>query len=137
MDITALHRQDPMPVTILHLVGELDGKSYQGLIDAAQREYDAGARDLVLDLSRLTYISSAGISALHTVAMLFRGQPATERQEGWASFQAINNDRHNGTQQHVKLLNPTQDVTQVLNLVGFNAIFDTFTDVQQAISSFH
>ena len=136
MDITILHKQKPMPVTLMHLAGELDGKSYHVLIDAAQKEYDAGARDLVLDLSRLTFLSSAGISALHTVAMLFRGQSPSERQEGWASFRAINNDRQQGTQEHVKLLNPTPEVQKVLELVGFNALFDTFSDVQQAMASF-
>ena len=134
MEITALYTYDP--VTVLHLEGKLDGNSYQLLIDEAQRQYDAGVRDLVLDLSRLTFLSSAGISALHTVARLFRGQTPSERQEGWASFHAMEKDRAAGPQAHVKLLNPTPEVKYVLDIVGFGSLFHTFTDVQQAIASF-
>ena len=134
MEITASYTYDP--VTVLHLAGKLDGSSYQELIEAAQRQYDAGVRDLVLDLSRLTFLSSAGISALHTVARLFHGQTPSERQEGWASFRAMESDRAAGPQEHVKLLNPTPEVKNVLDIVGFGSLFHTFTDVQQAIASF-
>ena len=34
----------------------------------------AGARDFLLDLSDLTYISSAGLVALHSVALLAKGE---------------------------------------------------------------
>jgi len=136
LEITISQIQDPHPVTVLHLAGVLDGKTFENLIDEASRQYEAGARDLVLDLSHLTYISSAGLSALHTVALLFRGQKPGDRSNGWASFHIMDNDRSNGPQEHVKLLNPDKDVQKILDLVGFNALFDTFTTIHQAVASF-
>ena len=137
MEITISRIQGSLPVTVLHLRGKLDGNTYEKLIAEAQKQYAGGARDLVLDFSQVTYLSSAGLSALHSVALLFRGQKPSDRQEGWASFRAIENDRANGLQEHVKLLHPTAEVKNVMELVGFNALFDTYTDIHQAVASFH
>ena len=136
MEITISRIEGSVPVTVLHLQGKLDGNTYETLIAEAQKEYDRGARDLLLDLQQVTYMSSAGLSALHTVALVFRGQKSSDRQEGWASFRAMDNDRLNGTQAHVKLLNPSTEVKKVLELVGFNALFDTYTEIHQAVASF-
>ena len=137
MEITVSHIQGSVPVTILHLQGKLDGNNYESLIVEAQKQYDEGARDLLLDLSQVSYMSSSGLAALHTVALMFRGQKPSDRQEGWASFRSIDNDRLNGPQTHVKLVRPSADVKKVLDLVGFNALFETYTDVHQAVASFH
>jgi anti-anti-sigma factor len=74
MNITISKNEKPFPVTILHLDGILDGANYESLIDETQKVYAAGARDLILDLSKLTFISSAGLGALHRVALLFQGK---------------------------------------------------------------
>ena len=137
MEITFSHIQGTVPVTIMHLQGKLDGNTYESFITEAQKQYDGGVRDLVLDFNQVTYLSSAGLSALHTVALLFRGQKLSERQEGWASFHAMENDRMNGPQSHIKLLRPNADVKKVLDLVGFNALFEIYNDIHQAAASFH
>jgi anti-anti-sigma factor len=137
MEITTSHIQGPPAITVLHLHGKLDGNNYEALIDAAQQEYDNGARSLLLDFSNVTYISSAGLSALHTVALLFKGQSADQRPDGWASFHAMEIDRAKGPQAAVKLLRTSNDVKKVLDLVGFNTIFDTYSEFQDAVDSFN
>ena len=62
-----------MPVTILQLDGKLDGSNYMQLVEEAKSNYGDGVRDLLIDLSRLSYLSSAGIAAIHKTALLFRG----------------------------------------------------------------
>lgn len=124
------------PVTILHVQGKLDGSNYETLIDAGQKLFESGSRDLLLDLADLTYLSSAGISALHRVAMLFQGKQRGELEEGWQAFRAIERDRSDGVQKHVKLLNPTHGVEAVLKLVGFDAYFEIFTELHGAVTSF-
>jgi len=39
-------------------------------------------------------------------------------------------------QKHLKLLNPRPEITSVLEMVGFSAFFETFTDKKTAIDSF-
>ena len=135
MKITSTKIEKPASVTILHLEGKLDGASYESLIDEAQNVYDEGVRDLILDLSQLTFISSAGMVALHKVALLFRGEQP-DQDQGWAAYRSINRDRGNGTQQHVKLFSPSEPVRQVLDMTGFSSLFNSFTNLHQAEASF-
>ena len=72
MRITISKTDKPNNITILHLEGKLDRANYESLIDEAQEVYGNGVRDLLLDMSKLTFISSAGLAALHQVALLFR-----------------------------------------------------------------
>ena len=128
--------QKPGAVAVLQLMGKLDGSNYQELISEAQKLYDAGMRDIVLDLSQLTYMSSAGISALHRVALIFRGEKQAAMEEGWASYHAMSRDRDSGLQKHVKLLNPVERVQRALDLVGFTTLFEIHTDAEMAVASF-
>ncbi|HEY3313372.1 MAG TPA: STAS domain-containing protein [Anaerolineales bacterium] len=135
MEITLTQNQGSVPV--LHLQGKLDGSNYQTLITEAQKIYDGGARDVILDLSQLTFISSAGISALHRVALLFRGQKLeAQEEEGWGSYHAIANDRDGSAQKHVKLLSPLDNVQHSLEIVGFNTFFEIYTNLDKAVASF-
>lgn len=127
----------PARITILHLEGKLDRANYESLIDEAQEVYGEGIRDLVLDMSKLTYISSAGMSALHQVDLLFRGESPPHPDGGWAAFRTVDRDRDKVPQEHVKLFSPAKEVREVLDLAGFGALFEIFTDLSKAVSSFH
>jgi hypothetical protein len=84
----------------------------------------------------LTYLSSAGIAAIHKTALIFRGQPMAEEESGWASFHAIDRDRGKGVQQHVKLLSPQPEVANILDISGFSSLFEIHTDIEAAVASF-
>jgi anti-anti-sigma factor len=114
MNISVSQAPGRVPVTVLKLDGQLDGQNYQELIAKAQELFQAGARDFLMDLSDLTYISSAGLVALHSVGRTSEA----------------------GVQRHVKLLNPRSEVMGVLDMVGFSNVFDIYTDRDEAINSF-
>jgi anti-anti-sigma regulatory factor len=137
MIITITRTETPFSVTILHLEGKLDGANYENLIEEAQNVYDAGVRDLILDLGKLTFISSAGLASMHQVALLFRGERKPGWDGGWDAYHAIDRDRGHGFQEHVKLLSPPEPVRQLLDMTGFNSLFEIFTDLDQAVGSFH
>jgi anti-anti-sigma regulatory factor len=125
-----------VPVTVLQLSGKLDGSNYLQLVNKAKEIYQNGVRDLLIDMSRLTYLSSAGLSAIHKTALIFRGLTIPEDESGWGDFHAIDRDRSNGTQKHVKLLSPQPDVAHTLDITGFKALFEIHTDLNAAIASF-
>jgi anti-anti-sigma regulatory factor len=135
MNITISKTNKPDLVTILHLEGKLDGANYESLIEEAQEVYNDGVRDLILDLSKLTFISSAGIAALHQVALLFRGKHP-DQDEGWAAYRAIDRDRGGDPQKHVKLYSPSHPVREVLDMTGFSSLFEIHTDLHLAVASF-
>jgi hypothetical protein len=136
MNISVSQAPGRVPVTVIKLDGQLDGQNYQELIAKAQELYQAGGRDFLLDLSDLTYISSAGLVALHSVALLARGEDLPDTEGGWSAYRSMGRTTEAGVQRHVKLLNPRSEILGVLDMVGFSNVFEIFTDREQAINSF-
>jgi len=128
--------QGNVPVTVIKLDGQLDGQNYQELITKSQELYKAGTHDFLLDLSDLTYISSAGLVALHSMALLARGEELPDTEGGWSTYRSMGRSSEAGIQKHVKLLNPRSEVMGVLDMVGFSNVFEIYTDLDEAIKSF-
>jgi anti-anti-sigma regulatory factor len=141
MKMIVTKTERPIPIVILHLDGILDGANYKRLIDKGEMLFANGARDLILDLANLTFISSAGLGALHQVAMLFKGMIRPDQDDSWAgyrwaTYRNIKREHDLRPQQHVKLLSPTREVREVLDLIGFSSLFEIYTFMPQAVESF-
>jgi len=136
MNISVSQAQGQVPVTVVKLDGQLDGQTYQELIAKAQELFQAGSRDFLLDLTDLTYISSAGLVALHSVALLARGEEIPDVEGGWSAYRSMGRSSEAGMQKHVKLLNPRSEVMGVLDMVGFSKVFEIYTDRDEAVNSF-
>lgn len=138
MNLSVSQAQAPgrVPVSIIKLDGQLDGQNFQELISKAQELHSAGARDFLLDLSDLTYISSAGLVALHSVALLARGEELPDMEGGWSAYRSMGRSSEAGVQRHVKLLNPRSEIIGVLDMVGFSHVFEIYSDRDEAVKSF-
>lgn len=136
MDISVSKQTGRVEVTILALNGQLDGQSYEELINKAKELFAAGSRDLLLDLSELTYVSSAGLVAFHTIALLLRGEVIPDSEDGWASMRAVKKTTNDTMQEHLKLLNPREEVKDVLEMVGFDRAFEIHSNFEEAVKSF-
>jgi anti-anti-sigma regulatory factor len=136
MEITVKQVQGKVPVTILHTHGDLDASNYQDLIAKGREIYAAGARDILLDMSDTPFMGSSGLAALHSLALLVRGEPMPDLESGWDVFHGIDRDRDTGFQPHLKLLNPQPQVQRVLEMSGLNQFFEIHTDLETAIASF-
>ncbi|SRR6266545_5258683 len=136
MNISTSQAQGNVPVAIIKLDGQLDGQNYQQLIANAQELYNSGSRNFLLDLSDLTYISSAGLVALHSVALLARGEQLPDTESGWSAYRSMGRSSEAGMQKHVKLLNPRSEVMSVIDMVGFANVFEIFTNLDEAVNSF-
>ena len=135
MEIKVSQEQGNVPVSVIHIKGDLDSSSYLELVNTAQKLYNAGVRSLLLDLTDLDFISSAGLASLHIVTKLFRGEKA-DSEDGWGTYKEIDRDREAGMQSYVKLLNPSADIDNVLDTVGFKQFFEVYTDLSEAVQSF-
>jgi anti-anti-sigma regulatory factor len=136
MEIGVSQMRGKVPVTVLRPTERIDGTNYNLLIAKAQEAYLGGARNFLLDLSDVTYVSSAGLVALHSIVMLTRFGVLPEEESGWESFRAIDRNSASGYQPHVKLLNPQARVDKVLSISGMNQFLEIFTDLDEAISAF-
>jgi len=136
MDITSEQVLIPAAVTILHLSGDLDGSNYRQVIERAQALYRAGARRLLLDLSAVPYVSSAGLVALNNIALVFSGKDAPDPENGWRALRAVGHAAESGELLPVKLLNPSPRVLRVLDQTGLTPLFQIFDDKARALASF-
>lgn len=136
MEITVSQAEGKVSVTVMQTHGALDASTYEQLIEEARQLYDAGARDLIIDLSDTPLMSSAGLVALHTIALMLRGEALPDAESGWESFRAIDRYREGGVQDHLKLLNPNPHVDKSLEMVGFKNFIEVYGDLDEAVASF-
>jgi anti-anti-sigma regulatory factor len=123
-------------IGVMHLTGEVDSSNYTEVITRAQKAYDDGTRNLLLDLAQVSYVSSAGLMAFHTIARIYSGQTLLDANSGRPIFRAINPQQDAPAREHFKLLNPQAAVDQVLDVVGLKTFFEIYTDMEAALASF-
>jgi len=123
-----------IPVTVFHLKGDIGAHNYEQFENQARAAIEEGdTRQLLLDLSEVTYMSSAGLRALHEIFMMLRADQSTGE-----SNESIAKGMMAGTfkSPNLKLLNPSPDVFRVLQIQGFDMFLEIHTDQQEAIASF-
>jgi anti-sigma B factor antagonist len=132
VEISVARSHDKGSVTVLHIRGDIDIHSYQALEAAGRQAVADGADHIVLDLSDVNYISSAGLRAIHAIFHLLSGRPAS------ANDATVSRGLRDGTfkSQHLKLVNPTAQVLQVLQTTGFDMFLEIHPDLRAAVASF-
>ena len=136
MEIVIKEAEARVPVTIMQLHGELDASNYLDLIARAKEICAAGTRHLLLDLSGLSFMASSGLVALHSIALITRGDEPPDPEYGWSAFRAIRKDVEGDFEQHCKILNPQPSVDRVLEVAGFKVSLEVHTDLETALASF-
>jgi STAS domain-containing protein len=122
-------------VAVLAMDGELDASNYQELIDTGQSLYGEGVRTLVLDLSDLAYMSSSGLVAVHSLALVYRGETPPDPEAGWQAFHAVQADADSGTlHESLRLAAPSDDIGAMLDRTGINRFLPVFADRDSALA---
>ncbi len=132
MQITVSEQQGRVPVTVFHINGDVDANSFELLEAQARQAYQAGARHMLLDLTKVGYISSAGLGALHAIFMMLRHDTTKENNE------VIKKGLRDGSfkSPHLKLLNPPPAVLETLSMMGFDMFLEIHHNLKEAIASF-
>ena len=78
MIITTSQIQGDVSVTVLHLKGHLHGATERELLDRARQAHEDGTKHLLLDLTDLEVLSSAGLRAIQNIFKLFTPQSDME-----------------------------------------------------------
>lgn len=126
-----------VPVTIVSLDGELDASSYEHVIDTVRRLHEAGTGHLLLDLTRLTFISSSGLVAVHSALRLMRGETPPDPEYGWAALRAIGDEVADGSGEATLRLCGTQEAVQkVLDRTGLGGLIPSHPDRASALAAF-
>ena len=130
MKISVSQEQGRVPVTVFHIDGNLT--SEEELQEMATQAYEAGTRNILLDLTDVPFMASAGLRALHYIYTLLRTDAPDE------SPGAVRKGIASGswTSPHLKLLKPNRNVLEVLRTTGYDMFLEILTDRKHAIESF-
>jgi anti-anti-sigma factor len=132
LEIVVSKEQGRVPVTVYHLKGVIGAHTYERLETQAAKDSANGTRHLLLDLSAVTYMSSAGLRALHQIFTMLQADTSSE------SNQAMRKGMMAGTfkSPNLKLLKPSPDVLRVIQTQGFDMFLEILPDYQKAVASF-
>ncbi len=130
MELTVSEEQGRVPVTVVHVKGNIDSTSYQEFQSSVLDLVQHGANDVLIDLKDVPYMSSAGLRALNQIYNALR--PSGENPE------TVTRGVSAGTYKspHLKLLAPSRRVMETLKMSGFDMFLDIQPDLQRAIASF-
>jgi hypothetical protein len=117
-------------VFVLHLAGRLDSQSESMLFKKAQDEYDAGAKLLLLDLSKLEMLTSAGLRAFLNIYKLFTPKAEVEAWE-----KEHHDEPYKST--YFKLAGASPEIYYILNIAGFLRNIPIYADLQEGLRSFN
>lgn len=112
---------DP-PVSVIALTGELDASNYESVIDIVRKEYAAGTRGLVMDLSGLSFMASSGLFALHSAVRIMRGETPPDPDEGWGALHQMAQDP-DAQASSVRLAAAQEPIARVLDRTGMLRLF--------------
>ena len=104
-------------VSVLRLNGSLDANTQSQLESTAKQAIDDGAEYLLLDMSGLEYLGSAGVRAIHAVTNLLSPEDPS-----------IRSDR-------LKVLSPSPAAAKVFKTLGFDAFIDVHNSIDEAIAA--
>jgi anti-anti-sigma factor len=128
LSITTSQVQGEAPVTILHLNGHLHGDTEKQLIDRARQAFEDGSTHILLDLSGVEVLTSAGLRAIHNIFNLLTPQSdlAIIHQHGEEPYKSP----------YLKLVSPKPDVYYILNIAGFLQNILIYNNMEDALNSF-
>jgi len=128
LNISISEVQARVSVTILQIDGRLNMSNSDDLEQAALRAYQQGARYMLLDLSRVLSVTSAGLRSIHAIYKMV--SETSSQPDG----EATSSQRSKSP--YFKVLTTSPHVIKVLNIAGFDIYMDIYQDLQEAITAF-
>ena len=132
MEIRVSTEPGRVPVTILHVEGDIDSASYQAFQAKAQELIKGGAEHILIDLSQVPFVGSAGLRAIHAIFSQLRLLHPDVSDEEMRKKLGVGKYKS----PHLKLLNPSKETHSVLSLGGFDLYIEIHDDLKTAIASF-
>ena len=136
MKISIEPKQGNVPVTLMILQGNLDASNFEEVIEKAKEIHASGSQYLLLDMSEVGFMSSSGLVALHSMALLMRGDQPPDLEAGWNTLHTMQQEQGSGLQKNLKLLNPQPKISLTLKKTGMDAFFEAFDNLENALYSF-
>ena len=127
LNINVSQIQADPPTTVIHLSGHLHGETERDLITAARQAQDGGSKYLLLDLSDLDVLTSAGLRAIQLIFKLFtpKSDVGMINQHGDEPYKSP----------YFKIVCPKPQIYYVLNISGFLQNIPIYNNMEEAVQS--
>jgi anti-anti-sigma factor len=134
MEIKVFTESGRVPVTVLHVDGNIDAGTADEFQKKAEESIKEGARHLLLDLSHVKFVSSAGLRAFHSLFNQLR----TFDPDSNLTEEEVKRGIGAGTYKspHIKLLNLSPETRVAFETAGFDMFIETHSDMKTAVDSF-
>jgi anti-anti-sigma factor len=116
--MTSEQIQARVPVTVFHVGGWLDAQSESQLLEAARSAHETGARYLLIEMSELDILTSAGMRAIQKVYQMFTPP----------------DDPHKTVR--LKLCSAPPQIYNVLGITGFLQNLPMYESLESALETF-
>ena len=132
MQVNASAAQSKPSVTIVAVQGEINAQTSDQFEAAARQTIESGARNVLLDLTQVPYVSTVGLRSIQAIFNLLH-TPDTE-----AEHEVMRKGLRDGSfkSPHLKLLNPSPEVAKVLKITGFDMFIESYRDLRAALAAF-
>jgi len=129
MEITTSQANGRVPITILHLKGDLMDE--EPLHSTAAQAIANGSQYILLDMNDVPYISSAGLRAIQFV---FQSLQEGNHEDNEAMKRGIIAGSYKSP--HLKLLNPSKNAAKALGVAGYDMFLEVHHNMGTAVNSF-
>ncbi len=117
LQIGISHEEGDKQVTVIRLTGSLDANTQSQLENKAKAAIDGGAEYLLLDMSNVDYLGSAGMRAIHAITNQLSPDDPSMRSD------------------RLKVVNPSPAAGKVFKTLGFDSFIDIHDNVDEAIAA--
>lgn len=128
LTITTSQIQGDVSVTVFHLSGHLHGPTENELLDRARQAYEDGTKHLLLDLSELDVLASAGLRAIQNIFKLYTPPDDVDvmRQHSDEPYKSP----------YFKIVCARPEIYYILNITGFLQSIYIYNNLEDASNSF-
>jgi anti-anti-sigma factor len=128
LTITTSQIEGRASVTVLHLQGHLHGATENQLLEHARHVHETGGRHILLNMSELEVLSSAGLRALQNIFKLYTPHEDVETLK--------NRDGEPYKSPYLKLVCPNPQIYYILSITGFLQNIPLYNNLEEAAQSF-
>ncbi|MBC7878029.1 MAG: STAS domain-containing protein [Anaerolineales bacterium] len=132
MEIKVSTESGKVPVTVIHVDGNIDSATYQAFQSKAEELISNGAHHILINLANAPFISSAGLRAMHSIFNQLRSLHKD------ADDDALRKSMSAGAYKspYLKVASLSEEAKEVFELGGFDTYIEVYDDVNKAIASF-
>jgi len=134
MEIKVSTQNGRVPITVVHVDGDLDSATADSFEKKADEIIKGGARYILVDLTHSPYVSSRGLRAIHQIFKELNAiHPDATLNEG---------DIRKGifagtyTSPYLKVVILSDETKFVFKTTGFDLYIESFDDIKKAIAAF-